>query len=409
MTLADDLRWKTQLSLLAKKHFGLFGSEDGREWAVPCGDYQEGLLSDMTEAWGPPNVPLYPLVFSDCVQLMPHQGNKVGLGDERRVAGHILCAEMHLPRVDTPRYWSRPEGGPLRLQPLPAAFRSLGKRRCEITYRWRVDGPVSQDIPYVFVHFTHPKAAGAEHIAFQGGFTPAKPASKWPPSTVVEDGPHVVEVTAEYSGELEVVTGLLGKDGERLWLPAAESGSRRYRVGTLAVREENVAFTPTEPPTQELLWSRGDGGWGAALCALDCVIKNTWEVLSPLNLITAERPMDSHEFLSDDRRVQRTRFGDLTITVAFDHPARVGEHLLPANGFVVESPTFIAFCATRYNGVDYPTPALFTARSLDGKPIAESSRVRIYHGFGDRRIRIAGKDLMVAREEVMALGPGKRP
>ena len=45
MTRADDLRWKTRLCLLAKQHFGLFGSEEGREWAVPCSDYLEGLFN----------------------------------------------------------------------------------------------------------------------------------------------------------------------------------------------------------------------------------------------------------------------------------------------------------------------------------------------------------------------------
>ena len=69
----------------------------------------------------------------------------------------------------------------------------------------------------------------------------------------------------------------------------------------------------------------------------------------------------------------------------------------------LESPQFIAFCATRYGGIDYPRPALFTARSLDGKPIAESSKVRIYHGFGDRRIKLFGKQFEVAREEVVRI------
>jgi len=118
-------------------------------------------------------------------------------------------------------------------------------------------------------------------------------------------------------------------------------------------------------------------------------------------LTTAERPMDSHEFLTEDRHLQRTRFGDLTITVAFDRPAEFDGHSVPANGFVVESPEFIAFCARRYNGIEYPTPTLFTVRSLDGKPIGESERVRIYHGFGDPRLRVAGRDLTVLREAMV--------
>jgi len=126
-------------------------------------------------------------------------------------------------------------------------------------------------------------------------------------------------------------------------------------------------------------------------------------VLSPLNVLTAERPLAGHEFLTPDRLLQRTRFGDLTITVAYEKPARVGENELPAYGFLVESPGYVALCATRFNGLQYAEPALFTVRSLDGKPIAESSKARIYHGFGDPRIRLSGKEFRVAREEIVRM------
>ena len=66
-------------------------------------------------------------------------------------------------------------------------------------------------------------------------------------------------------------------------------------------------------------------------------------------------------------------------------------------------PGYVAFCATRYNGLDYAQPVLFTVRSLDGKPIAESSKVRIYHGFGEGRIRLPGKEFKVPREDVVCV------
>jgi hypothetical protein len=89
--------------------------------------------------------------------------------------------------------------------------------------------------------------------------------------------------------------------------------------------------------------------------------------------------------------------------VAYEKPAELGEHTVPAYGFIVESPGFIAFCATKYNGITYDTPSLFTVRSLDGKPIAQSAKVRIYHGFGDRRVRLFGKELEVEREEIVSV------
>jgi hypothetical protein len=268
MTRLDDLCWKTRLCLLAKQHFGLFGSEEGREWAVPCADYLEGIFSHQADS--PPGsvIPLFPLVYHDCVQLLTHQSDRIGPGNEKKVADHILFAQMPLPQF----------------------------------------------------------------------------------------GPHLY------------------------WKHAAEDRINR-----------------------EELWSRGDGGWPERLCAEDRVIKNTWEVLSPLSALVAERPLASHEFLTPDRLVQRTRFGDVAITVAYEKSARIGDNAVPAYGFIVESPGYTAFCATRYNGLDYAEPVLFTVRGLDGRPVAESSKVRIYHGFGDGRIRLPGKDFNVTREAVVRI------
>jgi hypothetical protein len=36
----------------------------------------------------------------------------------------------------------------------------------------------------------------------------------------------------------------------------------------------------------------------------------------------------------------------------------------------------------------YESPALFTLRSIDGKPLNDSTNVRVYHGFGDARVKI---------------------
>jgi hypothetical protein len=75
--------------------------------------------------------------------------------------------------------------------------------------------------------------------------------------------------------------------------------------------------------------------------------------------------------------------------------------VLPQWGFVIESPTLVAFYARSYGGVKYAEPALFVIRSLDGKPLSSSRQVRIYHGFGDNRVEFRGKILEVATEEVI--------
>ena len=57
----------------------MFGSEGGVEWAVPYGDYFEGILSKKTQAEpGSHIVPLMELVYGDCVALYPHMSEKIG-------------------------------------------------------------------------------------------------------------------------------------------------------------------------------------------------------------------------------------------------------------------------------------------------------------------------------------------
>ena len=82
-----------------------------------------------------------------------------------------------------------------------------------------------------------------------------------------------------------------------------------------------------------------------------------------------------------------------------------GDVRLPAYGFVIESPTFVAFLAESWNGKTYKDPTLFTIRSLDGQPIRSSRKVRIYHGFGQDKLRLGPSELQVAREKTLAPGP----
>jgi hypothetical protein len=78
-----------------------------------------------------------------------------------------------------------------------------------------------------------------------------------------------------------------------------------------------------------------------------------------------------------------------------------GACVLPPGGFLIEGPTFVAFYALTWNGLRYVDAPLFTLRSTDGKPLEHSHRVRVFHGFGDPRVRLAGKVRTVAREEVV--------
>lgn len=149
---------------------------------------------------------------------------------------------------------------------------------------------------------------------------------------------------------------------------------------------------------------RGDQGWGQDLNWYDRLVKNVYEVASPLNQLTALVQMTDHEYLTDDRQVERVTFANgVTIianrgTADYDCEAAT----LPNVGFLAAGPEFIAFYAKRYYDIDYPEGALFTIRALDGKPIADSRRIRVYHGFGRRpQVRIADRVLTVEREATL--------
>jgi hypothetical protein len=76
--------------------------------------------------------------------------------------------------------------------------------------------------------------------------------------------------------------------------------------------------------------------------------------------------------------------------------------VLPPNGFLIEGPAFVAFHARRWQGLSYDAPPLFTLRAVGGLSLATAPRARVFHGFGDPRIRWAGRELTVEREAVVS-------
>ena len=148
---------------------------------------------------------------------------------------------------------------------------------------------------------------------------------------------------------------------------------------------------------------RADQGWAEEFDRYDQLIKNVHEVQSPLNELTAYSEMTDHVYLTEDRLVERVSFSDGTSIVTNRGPEDYGHEgtLMPNFGFLASGPYYEAFYARRHGGVEYPGGALFTARSLDGRPLPESSEVRVYHGFGEPQIAIGGRTFEVAREAVV--------
>lgn len=300
MTRADDLKWKAALSDYARGLFGVFGSECGREWAIPHSDFFEGLTGvsggfyhnkAMPGNVGGVVVPLFELVYRDCIAMYGKYGYDIQQSADY-VLHHVgIGRTLNYHNIPAHLYWAQP--------------------------------------------------------------------------------------------------------------PANDS------------RRGAAASSPGEPrrAPDRGIFVDAHNGWADGLHPMDRFVKNTYEILSPLNELTSQTPMTRHQFLTADRSVQRSQFGsgdqqvDAVInTGATDYTHRSqlgGEVLLPPRGFVVEGPTFVAFLARQWNGVAYDAPVLFTLRSLDGRPLRESRQVRVFHGFGDPRIKVGAQLLEAKRETVV--------
>ncbi len=289
----DDVAWKIRLSDAARQLFGLFGSECGREWAVPHSDFFEGLVGVSgryyhnlkPETLGATVIPFWEMVYHDCQICF----GKYGYAAEQAglyVAHHVLCARpLHYHSIPDHLYWKEE-----------------------------------------------------------------------------------------------------GKDAK----------GRKPRAGPQAA------------------FARTDQGWAEGLHPTDAFLKTTHEVLGPLHAATAHQRLEHLEFLSADKSLRRARYGQedkaVTVVVNFgqaDAPAdslHGGRVLLPPFGFVIDGPHLAAFYAKRWNGQDYPEGALFTLQPADQKPLAQSARIRVFHGFGSPQIAWGGRVHRVPREAVIAKG-----
>jgi hypothetical protein len=287
LTRLDDMKWKQALSDYARSVFGIFGSECGREWAIPHSDFFEGFTGVSGRSYhddglqaevGGTVIPLFEIVYRDCIAMYGKYGYDI-----------FHSADYVLQHISL--------GRPLNYHNVPA------------------------------------------HLYWKDYSLASGPA------------PAVVDVG---------------------------------------------------------IFARADHGWAEGLHPLDRFVKNTAEILSPLNELTSRDVVTDHEFLTLDRKVQRTTFGARVQAIVNGSTRayaisskRFGETILPPGGFVIEAPEFVAFLAQKWNGVDYPEAVLFTLRSLDAKPIESSAKLRVYHGFGNTHLRLGGKEFDVQRETIL--------
>lgn len=109
----EDIAWKIKLSDQARELFGLFGSECGREWALPHSDFFEGLVGVggryfhqlKPESLGAKVIPFWEMVYHDCQICYGKYGYRADQAAEY-VAHHLLCARpLHYHSIPDHRYW----------------------------------------------------------------------------------------------------------------------------------------------------------------------------------------------------------------------------------------------------------------------------------------------------------------
>jgi hypothetical protein len=120
LTRQDDLRWKQELSNYARDVFGLFGSECGREWAVPCADFFEGLASvsgryyhQLEQALGSGLkggrvVPFFDMVYRDCIAIHGKYGYKPEQMAEQVIHHIAMGRTLYYHSVGKHLYWQDP-------------------------------------------------------------------------------------------------------------------------------------------------------------------------------------------------------------------------------------------------------------------------------------------------------------
>ena len=109
----EDIAWKIGLSDYARDTFGVFGSECGREWALPHSDFFEGLVAVQGQYYhnlkpdelGATVIPFFEMVYHDCQICWGKYGYSAEKAAEY-VAHHVLCARpLHYHSFGDHLYW----------------------------------------------------------------------------------------------------------------------------------------------------------------------------------------------------------------------------------------------------------------------------------------------------------------
>ena len=419
LTYFDDMKWKQELSDYSRNVFGLFGSECGREWAIPHSDFFEGITGvsgnyfhdqNLVKKLGAYVIPFFEMVYHDTIAAYGKYGYDIHNSAAYVLHHLILGRTMHYHDVPSHLYWKNAvtESEPLQIAPQLPTVKAKGSDKFEITYGWLVLKSTS-DNWHAFVHFTDPQGK----ILFQNDYAPTPPTSQWKPG-LIRQGPFVVTVPRNVQGPFEIRVGFFNREqGTRAPLALVEQ-SRQCKLGSLQTTNNTITFIPSTlpliKPANAGLFVRADQGWAEGRHPYDRFVKNTTELLSPLNEITSKMRLETHRFLTPDFSVQESTFGsgaEQVIVIANFGAAdyivdsrKWGAIRLPQYGLFVESPRFLAFHARSFNGIEYANAPMFTLRSLDNQPLDQSGKVRIFHGWGNSLVKFS-KEITVSQEMII--------
>ncbi len=384
MGTADDLRWKRATARYARRTFGMFGTEEGMEWAVPEATTFESMLFQRTQRQSAETLlPLFEMVYGDCVNIL--QGDRTTTRTPDYVLDNLICAEI--PQCVVGR------GATTQAVARIVQARRVSPTELEFSCEWRTGDRPPEGLPTAFWHFV-PSATcdwAREGAAFGSEYVPHPPDDKWAPNATFRDGPHRCVLPAGLQGEFEALAGL-HRQGVRLPLTGIDTGNFRIMSSRIRLVGDRAEVAAPEP-TPDLCFARVDGRPDISHTA-DGLILTTYRILGAVNRHTAASPMTGHRFLTADHCVEQSQFGDVTITVNYgEKPYDTGRALLPRWGFLAESPRMAAFRADRLDGRTFSQTTLAVCESANGRPLLASHKLDVYRAYGDSVVLVGGRSI----------------
>jgi hypothetical protein len=117
LTRGEDMKWKQAISDYARGLFGIFGSECGREWAIPHSDFFEGLTgvsgqhyhdTGLLKKLGAVPVPLFELVYRDCIAMYGKYGYDPARAAQYVLHHLVIGRPLNYHSIPSHLYWQRP-------------------------------------------------------------------------------------------------------------------------------------------------------------------------------------------------------------------------------------------------------------------------------------------------------------